>query len=76
MATTPDTDVALSPLTKEEKKDWKRLQRVVSKGIDGQWEWVPHYWKSTSGNCTARSTRSLGTTSEINTKYRSPEGIN
>ena len=38
MTTTPDTDVALSPLTKEEKKDWKRLQRVVSKGIDGQWE--------------------------------------
>ncbi len=38
MATTPDTDVALSPLTKEEKKDWKRLQRVVSKGIDGQRE--------------------------------------
>ena len=38
MATTPDTELALSPLSKEEKRDWKRLQRVVCKGIESQWE--------------------------------------
>ena len=38
MATTPDTELALPPLSKEEKRDWKRLQRVVCKGIESQWE--------------------------------------